>query len=254
MSKIDERINKRGELETFLCGKRLEEIGQDEVRILVELLKETEVQNGNTNELKNLLSEIEQIIKSDSGSGGDYRHLLELIEPLREKIEKVETKSTYTAGDGIVIKNNVISSTNSTYIEKLISDYEHLRSDYEHLKNQIDELLGTNSELEVRIVSLNTENNHLSTDLDRTKVKYREEHSQVVKLLAQIKELEEELSKREDYKLIEQLRTELKAAKIKIEDIRKDRNSLQIQLSKIQSNRYLTDKCSNFVTYNCCCK
>ena len=252
MSKIDERINKKGEIETFLCDKRLDKMSQDEVRLLVELLKESEVQNGNTNELKSILSEIEQIIK-EGESGGDYKHLLELIELLREKIQEVEINSIYTAGEGIVIKDNVISSTNSTYIEKLISDYEHLKTEYDRLEKQRNELLSRIIVLEDNISSLKTENNHLSNDLDRSKAKYREEHSQVVKLLAQIKELEEELSKREDYKLIEQLRTELKAAKIKIEDVKKERNSLQIQVSKFQSNRWLNEhSCNNFVYSHCC--
>lgn len=252
MSKIDERINKKGEIETFLCDKRLDKMSQDEVRLLVELLKESEVQNVNTNELKIILSEIEQIIK-ESESDVDYKHLLELIELLREKIKEVEINSIYTAGEGIVIKNNVISSTNSTYIEKLISDYEHLKTEYESLEEQRNELLSRIIVLEDNISSLKTENNHLSNDLDKYKVNYREEHSQVVKLLAQIKELKEELSKREDYKLIEQLRNELKAANIKIEDIKKDRNRLQIEMSKFNSERWLNDNsCNNFVYSHCC--
>ena len=252
MSKIDERINKKGEIETFLCDKRLEKMSQDEVRLLVELLKESEVQNVNTNELKIILSEIEQIIK-ESESDVDYKHLLELIELLREKIKEVEINSIYTAGEGIVIKNNVISSTNSTYIEKLISDYEHLKTEYESLEEQRNELLSRIIVLEDNISSLKTENNHLSNDLDKYKVNYREEHSKVVKLLAQIKELKEELSNREDYKLIEQLRTELKAAKIKIEDVKKDRNRLQIEMSKFNSERWLNEhSCNNFVYSNCC--
>lgn len=203
MTKIEQIINPiTGEVEVFLNGKRLESLLDDQTDIQLETLKNLlDIQEGDASlaSIKDVLLDIYNRIGDEQGESIDKlkKELLILIQLLDQKIEE----NKLVAGEGIVIDGNVISTTNSSYLDKLISDYEKLQNEYNKLLAQNKELEGQVSVLNNRLERCSQENQILNTELKQITLQYEQTLVEIAKLNSEIKRLEEIIASGTDYKL-----------------------------------------------------
>ena len=203
MTKIEQIINPiTGEVEVFLNGKRLESLLDDQTDIQLETLKNLlDIQEGDASlaSIKDVLLDIYNRIGDEQGESMDKlkKELLILIQLLDQKIEE----NKLVAGEGIVIDGNVISTTNGSYLDKLISDYEKLQNEYNKLLAQNKELEGKVSVLNNRLERCSQENQILNTDLKQITLQYEQTLAEIAKLNSEIKRLEEIIASGKDYKL-----------------------------------------------------
>ena len=203
MTKIEQIINPRtGEVEVLLNGKRLESLLNDQTDIQLETLKNLlDIQEGDASlaSIKDVLLDIYNRIGDEQGESIDKlkKELLILIQLLDQKIEE----NKLVAGEGIVIDGNVISTTNGSYLDKLISDYEKLQNEYNKLLAQNKELEGQVSVLNNRLERCSKENQILNTDINKMTLQYEQTLAEIAKLNSEIKRLEEIISSGTDYKL-----------------------------------------------------
>lgn len=192
ITKIEEIVNPRtGVTEIFLNGKRLEDIGDDQTDIQLEILKNlleglptgqdidekrnkilrkiaSHLGNGNDSliSIKDVLVGIYEKI-ADSGASEEIERvkeeLLVLIHLLDLKIEE----SKLVAGKGIIIEGNVISTTEQSHIDEVIEMYEKLKVKYKELQ-LINELLkNENSQLKSTLERLQREIDSLQVQLEK---------------------------------------------------------------------------------------
>lgn len=203
MTKIEQIINTRtGEVEVFLNGKRLESLIDDQTDIQLETLKNLlDIQEGDASlaSIKDVLLDIYNRIGDEQGEAIDKlkKELLILIRLLDQKIEE----NKLVAGKGIVIDGNVISTTNGTYLDKLISDYEKLQNEYNKLLAQKKESEGQVSVLNNRLERCSQENQRLTNELKQITIQYEKSLAEIAKLNSEIQRLEEIIASVEDYKL-----------------------------------------------------
>ena len=203
MTQIEQIINPvTGEVEVFLNGKRLESLLDDQTDIQLETLKNLlDIQEGDASlaSIKDVLLDIYNRIGDEQGESMDKlkKELLILIQLLDQKIEE----NKLVAGEGIVIDGNVISTTNGSYLDKLISDYEKLQNEYNKLLAQNKELEGQVSVLNNRLERCSKENQILNTDLKQMTLQYEQTLVEIAKLNSEIKRLEEIIASGKDYKL-----------------------------------------------------
>lgn len=277
MSKIEEKYNERtGQIEVYLNDRRIDTLENDQTNIELEILKNliestpecTDVDkkrnkilrmisnhlgDGNNSliSIKDVLVDIYNKIGEGGGSSEEIekvkRELLLLIHLLDKKIEE----SKLVAGEGILIEGNVISTTGSSYIEKLISDYEKLKQEYDELLAKNIQLEGQVSVLNNRLEQCSKENQRLTNELKQITIQYEKSLVEIAKLNSEIQRLEEIIASGEDYKLYKKYqqlyyRAEAEAAKYKKEldeltRVKKWEKSRDKELIQIQNN------------CNCCC-
>lgn len=231
MSRIEEVVNPRtGLVEVFLNGRRLEDMGDDRTAIEVEILKLIEdlptgegdeernailariamhLGNGNTSlvGIKDVLRDIYDKIGEGGGGGGSSeeiervkRELLILINILDRRIEEIE-ESKLVAGEGIIIEGNVISTTQDTYIDKLIDDYMKLLKEYNKLHSRLVQLQSEMSVLQEKNTRLEQDNARVKRELREMTDRYDSAKSEITRLNEKIQCLEEEIASDENYKL-----------------------------------------------------
>jgi len=266
MSKIEEKYNERtGQIEVFLNDRRIDTLENDQTNIELEILKNLidGLPGGDVEEQRNrilgmishhlgdgnnsLLSikDVLVDIYNKIGEGGSSeeiervkRELLLLIELLNQKIEE----SKLVAGEGIVIKGNVISTTGGSYVDKLISDYEKLEQDFNKVSARNIKLAGEVSVLNDKLVRAEQENKGLTKELQQTTNKYEKSLIEITKLDTEVKRLEEIIASGEDYKMYkkyEQLYYQAQAEARKwhqiVEDLSGDTKRKQIRNQELNN-------------------
>lgn len=251
MTKIEQIINPiTGEVEVFLNGKRLESLLDDQTNIQLETLKNLlDIQEGDASlaSIKDVLLDIYNRIGDEQGEAMDKlkKELLILIQLLDQKIEE----NKLVAGEGIVIDGNVISTTNGSYLDKLISDYEKLQNEYNKLLAQNKKLEGKVSVLNNRLERCSQENQRLTNELKQMTLQYEQTLAEIAKFNSEIKRLEEIIASGTDYKLYKKYQqlcyqTEAEAAKYK--------NALD-ELTGVNKYRKSQDKeLANRLKKECC--
>lgn len=227
-NKIEEKINPRtGLREVFLNGSRLEDIGDDQTALLVEIVKmledmpsgESDCQRNiilekiaehlgaGNNSLQNIKSVLINICdKIGEGSSEEIdrvkEELLLLIQILDQKIEQ----SKLVAGEGIIIEGNVISTTKGSYVDKLIDDYEKLKQQYDLLLKRYNTLQSEYSKLQVEYSRLEELKENFFAQLKELEIKYENSLVTISNLEKEVKRLEEIIASGEDHKLYEEYR------------------------------------------------
>ena len=224
MSKIEERINpKTGAKEVFLNGDRLEDAKDDRAALQIEIVKMLEnMPSGDDDHQRNIilemisnhlgdgnnsLQDVKDVLISicdKIGEGGSSEEiervkeeLLLLINLLDQKIEQ----SKLVAGKGIIIEDNVISTTENSYIDKLIDDYEKLNQQHRQLQIRYKTLESKYSELEVQYRRLEEQKESLEARLREMTNNYNHSLTIISKLEKEIKRLEEIIASGKDYKM-----------------------------------------------------
>lgn len=225
MSKIEEVLNERtGQIEVFLNGRRLENLGNDHTTILLEILKKLLAING------------------ERGEEIDLSHIEELLIQILDKTGEV---SFDEAVQQVIVENNNLTNqlrAANNRIDKLNTDVHILLVNEGKLRG---DLKTTNIQLkETRAALANTiqQKNELNEELRRSKDENNQLKDRNREQSEQITELKESNTTKDATIRKQQERiNELTKG-----DLAKENNELKMRLYRLDNELYqLKNRCQN---------
>lgn len=221
MSKIEEVLNERtGQIEVFLNGKRLEDLGDDHTAILLEILKKLLTING------------------ESGEEIDLSHIEELLIQILEKTGEVSFDETVQQ---IIVENNSLTNqlrAANNQIDKLNADVHILLVNEDKLRGDLKTVNIQLKETRTALANTIQQKNELSEELRQSEDENNQLKDRSREQSEQITELKESNTTKDATIRKQQERiNELTKG-----DLAKENNELKMQLYRLDNELY-TLKC-----------